>query len=262
MTMTRDEQLFEYVLRMGDTDVVLAQRLGEWIGHGPILEEDIAIANVGLDLLGQGRMWLDYAGAIEARFNGKGRTEDELAFLRDGPAYRNLQLVELPNGDFATTMARQLYFDQWHLLLLGALMPSADARVAEIAAKARKEVAYHAERSVDWVIRLGDGTEESHRRVQTSIDELWPYTGEMFAPDGVDLALIEDAIVPDVRALHAPWLNAIDAVLDEATLQRPQGDWMHGAKGRGGKQGVHTEHLGHLLSEMQFLQRAYPAAKW
>ena len=148
-----NEPLFEYLLRLGDTDVVLAQRLGEWIGHGPVLEEDIALANVGLDLLGQGRMWLTYAGEVE----GRGRGEDELAFLRDGNAFRNVQLVEMPNGDFAATMARQFYFDHAHLLLLRALCKSSEARIAEIAAKAVKEVTYHAERSADWVIRLGDG---------------------------------------------------------------------------------------------------------
>jgi ring-1,2-phenylacetyl-CoA epoxidase subunit PaaC len=201
--MNNDAHLFEYVLRLGDTDVVLAQRLGEWVGHGPVLEEDIALANVGLDILGQGRMWLDHAGAIEARLTGAGRTEDQLAYLRDAPAYRNVQLVELPNGNFAMTMARQLYFDQWHLLLLQGLAASTDASLAAIAGKALKEVRYHVERSSDWVIRLGDGTAESHRRMQAGIDERWTYGGEMFAVDSIDLALIEAGIVPDVRALHA-----------------------------------------------------------
>jgi ring-1,2-phenylacetyl-CoA epoxidase subunit PaaC len=247
-------QLFEYLLRLGDTDIVLAQRLGEWIGHGPVLEEDIALANVGLDILGQGRLWLSYAGEVE----GKGRSEDDLAFLRDAGAFRNVQLVELPNGDFATTMARQFYFDHAHLLLLRALTRSTNARIAEIAAKAVKEVAYHAERSADWVIRLGDGTEESHGRMQKAIDRLWPYTGEMFAADAVDLALIDSGIAADAGALRDPWLTAVRAVLGEATLTLPAGEWMQ----RGGKQGVHTEHLGHLLAEMQFLQRAYPGAQW
>jgi ring-1,2-phenylacetyl-CoA epoxidase subunit PaaC len=250
--------LFEYLLRLGDTDVILAQRLGEWIGHGPVLEEDIALANVGLDLLGQGRMWLTYAGEVE----GKGRSEDDLAFLRDGFEFRNAQLAELPNGDFATTMARQFYFDRAHLLLLRALTRSTDARIAEIAAKAVKEVAYHAERSADWVIRLGDGTDESHTRMQKAIDRLWPYTGELFAVDAVELALIERGVAADPRPLRDPWLATIGAVLDEATLTAPTGEWMQGANARGGKQGVHTEHLGHLLAEMQFLQRAYPGAQW
>jgi ring-1,2-phenylacetyl-CoA epoxidase subunit PaaC len=258
----REEALFEYLLRLGDTDVVLAQRLGEWIGHGPVLEEDIALANVGLDLLGQGRMWLSLAGEVEARVKGAGRNEDQLAFLRDGGAFRNLQLVETPNGDFATTMARQFYFDQAHLLLLRALARSTDPRVAEIAAKAVKEVTYHAERSADWVIRLGDGTDESHARMQRAVDALWPYTGEMFMIDAVDDALIDAGIAADARTLREPWLVAVRMVFDEATLVLPRGEWMHGANGRGGKQGVHTEHLGHLLAEMQHLQRAYPGAQW
>ena len=253
-----DSMLFDYLLRLGDTDVILAQRLGEWVGHGPVLEEDIALANVGLDLLGQGRMWLTYAGEVEARQRGTGRSEDELAFLRDSGAYRNLLLAEMPNGDFAVTMARQLYFDQFHLLLLRALTRSADPRVAEIAAKSAKEAAYHAERSTDWAIRLGDGTRESHVRLQSALNDLWPYTGEMFTPDAAELALAEAGIAPDVRTLRDPWLASLRSILSEATLAPPQGDWMQ----KGGKQGVHTEHLGHLLTEMQFLQRAYPGAQW
>jgi len=260
--VTHDEALFEYTLRLADTDVVLAQRLSEWVGHGPIIEEDIALTNVGLDLLGQGRMWLSYAGEIEARIKGHGRSEDELAFLRDGGAYRNAQLAEMPNGDFADTMARQFYFDHAHLLLLGALAKSADARIAEIAAKAVKEVAYHAERSTDWVVRLGDGTAESHARMQRALDNLWPYTGELFAADAVDRMLIDAGFVADAPALRAPWRATVERVLAEATLRMPAGEWMQGGHGRGGRQGVHTEHLGHLLTEMQFLQRAYPGARW
>ena len=254
--------LFEYALRMGDTDVVLAQRLGEWVGHGPVLEEDIALTNVGLDLLGQGRMWLTYAGEVEARLRGEGRSEDQLAFLRDGGAYRNLLLAEMPNGDFAVTMARQFYFDQFHLLLLRALTRSSDPRVAEIAAKSVKEVAYHVERSGDWVIRLGDGTDESHARMQRALDSLWMYTGEMFATDATERVLAEAGIAVDAGTLRAPWLGAVGEVIAEATLMLPEGEWMQGANGRGGKQGVHTEHLGHLLTEMQHLQRAYPGVVW
>jgi ring-1,2-phenylacetyl-CoA epoxidase subunit PaaC len=260
--MTHDEMLFEYLLRVGDTDVIFAQRLGEWVGHGPVIEEDIGLTNIGLDLLGQGRMWLTYAGEVETRIRGTGRTEDELAYLRDGSAYRNLLIAEVPNGDFAVTMARQFCFDQMHWLLLRGLKVSADARVAEIAAKAAKEVSYHVERSTDWVVRLGDGTEESHTRMQSALDLLWPYTGEMFAADEVDGALAGAHVAPDVRALHEPWLTSVNAVLAEATLTVPGGAWMQGGGGRGGKQGVHTEHLGHLLAQMQFLQRAYPGAQW
>ena len=258
----RDAALFEYLLRMGDNDVVLAQRLGEWVGHGPVIEEDIALTNVGLDLLGQGRLWLQYAGEVEARLTGTGRSEDELAFLRDGSAYRNVQLAELPNGDFATTMARQFLVDHAHLPLRRALAGSADPRVAEIAAKAAKEVAYHAERSADWVIRLGDGTDESHARMQRALDRLWPYTGELFAADAVDRVLVDAGIAADPEALRAPWLAAVERVLAEATLTAPSGTWMQGGRGRGGRQGVHTEHLGRLLAEMQFMQRAYPGARW
>ena len=192
--MASDPILFDYLLRLADSDLILAQQLGEWVGHGPVLEEDIASANVGLDLLGQARLWFAYAGEVEARFADRGRTEDELAFLREPNAYRSLLLVEQPNGDYAQTMARQFYFDVWHELLLTELACSRDTRVAGIAAKGLKEVRYHVERSGDWVIRLGDGTDESHVRMQTAIDELWTYTGEMFEADAVTQALVPDAL--------------------------------------------------------------------
>jgi ring-1,2-phenylacetyl-CoA epoxidase subunit PaaC len=260
--MTDDERLFQYLLRLGDSPLILAQRLGEWVGKGPALEEDIALANVGLDLLGQARLWLAYAGEVESRLRGRGRSEDELAFLRDGGDFRNLLLVEQPNGNYADTMGRQFLFDAWHLCALRALARSRDARVAEIAAKGAKEAAYHVERSADWVIRLGDGTPESHARMQAAIDDLWMYTGEMFAADALELALQQAGVAADVRALAAPWRQQVDAVFAEATLVVPAGSWMQGGGDRGGKQGVHTEHLGHLLAPMQFLQRAYPNAQW
>ena len=260
--MSNDEALFEYLLRLGDSPLVLAQRLGEWVGKGPVLEEDIASTNVALDLVGHARMWLTYAGEVEARFRSRGRTEDELAFLRDGNAFRNLLLVEQPNGSYADTMARQLLFDAWHALVLPALARSSDARVADIAAKAAKEAAYHVERSADWVIRLGDGTDASHAKMQAAIDGVWMYAGEMFMIDGVDAQLIERGIAADVRALEAPWRARVDAVLAEATLAVPRDGYMQGANGRGGRQGRHTEHLGHMLAEMQFLQRAYPGLAW
>ena len=256
--MTTDEQLFDYLLRLADSDLVLAQRLGEWVGHGPVLEEDIALTNVGLDLLGQARLWFAYAGEVEARFAGGGRGEDALAFLRDGGDFRNLLLVEQPNGDYAYTMARQFYFDTWHQLVLSRLAASSDARIAEIAAKALKEVTYHVERSTDWVIRLGDGTAESHARMQAAIDDLWMYTGEMFDPDEIDTALAEDGIGCDVRTLAPAWREAVGSVLDEATLTVPGETWMQ----RGGKNGVHTEHLGHMLATMQWLPRTYRGAEW
>jgi len=262
MDMADDLILFQYLLRLGDTPLVLAQRLGEWVGKGPAIEEDIALTNVGLDLLGQARLWLAYAGEVETRITGAGRSEDQLAFTRDGGEFRNLLLVEQPNGNYADTTARQFVFDAWHLLALRALVRSQDARVAEIAAKGAKEAAYHVERSGDWVIRLGDGTPESHDRMQAAIDNLWMYTGEMFVADATELALQERGIAADVRALETPWRQRVDAVFAEATLTVPQDSWMQGAGGRGGKQGIHTEHLGHLLAEMQFLQRAYPGANW
>ena len=261
--MSDDRTLFEYLLRLADSDLILAQRLGEWVGHGPVLEEDIATTNVGLDLLGQSRLWFAYAGEVEARFNdGHGRSEDQLAFLRDAGEFRNLMLVEQPNGDYAVTMARQFYFDTWHELVLLGLTASSDERIAEIAAKALKEVRYHGERSADWVIRLGDGTDESHHRMQAAVDALWMYTGEMFEVDAIDLALIDADIACDVRTLAAPWRERVGAVFAEATLALPAGTWMQGTGGRGGKHGVHTEHIGPMLAQMQWLQRAYPGAQW
>lgn len=251
-------QLFDYLLRLADTDLVLAQRLGAWIGHGPVLEEDIASANVGLDLLGQARMWYAYAGEVEARFAARGRGEDELAFMRDSSEYRNLLLVEQPNGDYAQTMARQFCFDVWHHLLLDKLTASGDERIAEIAAKSEKEVRYHVERSVGWVIRLGDGTDESHRRMQAAIDDLWMYTGEMFEADTAEQALAAEGVACDMVALAPVWREHVSAVLAEATLAVPTTTWMQ----TGSKRGVHTEHLSHLLAEMQVLQRSYPGARW
>jgi ring-1,2-phenylacetyl-CoA epoxidase subunit PaaC len=256
--MALDTHLLEYLLRLADSDLVLAQRLGEWVGKGPVIEEDIALTNVGLDLIGQARLWYACAGEVEARIRGTGRDEDQFAFRRDAHEFRNLLLVEQPNGSYADTLARQFLFDHWHLLALRALCGSNDARVAEVAAKGAKEAAYHAERSSDWVIRLGDGTDESHRRMQAAIDELWRYAGEMFVPDAAETELAAAGIVPDARALQAPWDAAVDAVLAEATLSRPPAGYVQ----KGGKQGRHTEHLGHLLAEMQFLQRAYPDARW
>lgn len=256
--MTTDQALFEYLLRLADNGLVLAQRLSEWVGKGPVLEEDIALTNVGLDLLGQSRLWFAYAQDVEARGSGIGRSEDQLAFTRDAHEFRNLLLVEQCNGSYADTTARQFLFDHWHLLLLRALAQSTDARIAEVAGKAVKEVAYHVERASDWVIRLGDGTDESHARMQAAIDDLWTYAGEMFVPDETELALARDGVAPDVRALQAPWDAAVNAVLREATLSRPTDAFLR----KGGKQGVHTEHFGRLLAEMQFLQRAYPDAKW
>jgi ring-1,2-phenylacetyl-CoA epoxidase subunit PaaC len=260
--MVQDRQLFDYLLRLGDSPLILAQRLAEWLGKGPIVEEDIALTNVGLDLLGQARRWYGYAGSVEGRFRGIGRNEDQLAFLRDAGDFRNLLIVELPNGNYGDTIARQFVFDAWHSLALNALMESADERVAEIATEGANEVAYHVARSGEWVIRLGDGSDESHAKMQAAIDNLWTYTGEMFVADDTEIALIDAGVAADIRALEAPWRQRVGAVLAEATLAIPANQPLKRDAVRGGKQGVHTAHLGHLLAEMQFLQRAYPNAQW
>ena len=256
--MNHDHQLLEYVLRLADSDLILAQHLGEWVGHGPVLEEDIALTNVGLDLLGQARMWFTYAGEVEVRVAGHGRTEDEFAFLREASGFRNLLLVEQPNGNYAQTIARQFYFDVWHELLLGHLSRSSDERIAGIAAKGWKETRYHVERSGDWVIRLGDGTDQSHARMQAAIDDLWPYTGEMFETDAIDVALAATGIGCDLGALASIWRDRVDAVCAAGALKRPTSEWMQS----GGRRGVHTEHFGHLLAEMQSLPRTHPGAQW
>ena len=260
--MDLDPLLFEYLQRLGDSPLVLAQRLGEWVGKGPIVEEDMALTNVGLDLIGQARLWLSYAGEVEARCKPHGRSEDELAFHRDARDFRNLLLVEQPNGNFADTLMRQFLFDAWHVLALSALTRSADPRIAEIAAKGAKEATYHVERSGDWIIRLGDGTDESHAKAQAALDVLWTYTGEMFAADEVERELAQRGVAFEPGTLLAAWHGQVDPVLAEATLTVPQAAYMQGRNGRGGRQGFHTEQLGHLLAEMQFLPRAYPDAQW
>lgn len=249
-----DAALFEGLCRLGDSTLVLGHRVSEWCGHAPVLEEDIALANTALDLIGQTQMWLGLAG----RAGGHVRSADDLAFHRDVWDFRNLLLVERPNGDFGHTLMRQFLFDAWHQPMLAGLAQSRDARVAEIAVKAGKEVAYHLERSADLVIRLGDGSEESHTRMQAALDALWPYTGEMMLPDATDIALAEAGLMPDLAGLRATWDGLVADVLAEATLTIPHSGFMH----KGGKQGRHSEHLGHMLATMQFLPRAYPDATW
>jgi ring-1,2-phenylacetyl-CoA epoxidase subunit PaaC len=246
--------LLEFLLRTGDNTLILGHRVSEWCGHSPVLEEDIALANVALDLIGQTQLWLGLAGEVE----GKGRTADNLAYLRDASEFRNVLLVERPNGDFGMTLMRQFLFDAWHFELLTALQVSSDKRVAEIAAKALKEVSYHLERSADLVIRLGDGTDESRRRMQNALDELWSYTGEQFVTDACDEALAAAGIAPTPASLKPKWDATVGRVLGEATLTAPSSAYVH----KGGKRGVHTEHLGFILADMQFLQRAYPGATW
>jgi ring-1,2-phenylacetyl-CoA epoxidase subunit PaaC len=254
MSTEPDLERFSWLLRLGDSALVLAQRLGEWTAHGPIVEEDLALTNVALDLLGQARLWLGYAGEVE----GAGRDADRLAYFREQREYRNLLLVERPNGDYADTTARQFLFDVWHLYLLQALGASRDERVAAIASKAAREAAYHVRRSGEWVVRLGDGTDFSRARMQAALDDAWPYTGELFAPDALDDAMAERGLGCDLRALHAPWSAHVSAVVDAATLTRPADGWMH----TGGKTGRHSEALGYLLAEMQSVARSVPAQRW
>ncbi|WP_313389314.1 1,2-phenylacetyl-CoA epoxidase subunit PaaC [Achromobacter aegrifaciens] len=253
-----DKTLFEYLLRVGDSSLILSQRLGAWTGHGPILEEDLALTNTALDLLGQARMWLTLAGEVE----GAGRDEDALAYLRDAHQFHNALLVERPNGNYADTMARQFLFDVWHYFLLQRLEKSSDERVAGIAAKAIKEVTYHVRRSSDMVVRLGDGTAESHAKMQAAIDDAWRFTGELFADDAVDLDVAARGIGCELSALRQPWLAHVREVLEEATLTVPDEAAASHLAYRGGRQGKHTEELGYVLAEMQFLPRAYPGATW
>jgi ring-1,2-phenylacetyl-CoA epoxidase subunit PaaC len=246
--------LFRYVLRLGDLSLILGQRLGEWVGHSPALEEDLGLANIALDLIGQARLLLTYAGEVE----GVGRDEDKLAYLREQGAYFNAILAEQPNGDFGQTIVRQVLIDAFQLELYERLAGSSDERLAAIAAKSVKEVRYHLRYSSDWLMRLGDGTDESHARVQTALELLWPYTVELFDEDELDRMMAEAGIAPRLGEVRAAWNGRIDAILSEATLQRPA-DRPHVWHG---KRGQHSEHLGYILAEMQYLQRAYPDARW
>lgn len=255
MVVVDRDALFEFLLRMGDNTLILGHRVSEWCGHAPVLEEDIALANTALDLIGQTQMWLGLAGEVE----GKGRSADDLAFLRDAWDFRNALLSELPNGDFGQTLMRQFLFDAFQVVMLNALAQSSDERVAAIAAKAAKEAAYHVERSGHSVVGLGDGTEESHARMQDALDYLYPYVGELFEADAVDEAMAEAGIAPALDSLRGAYDEMVGKVLSEATLALPEGSYVH----KGGRTGrMHSEHLGHLLSSMQWLQRAYPGCQW
>ncbi|MDQ1812656.1 1,2-phenylacetyl-CoA epoxidase subunit PaaC [Massilia sp. CCM 9210] len=249
------DQKIEYLLRQGDNALILSQQLSKLCGKGPALEEDMALTNVALDLLGQTRMWLTYAGELE----GRGRTEDQLAFLRDAQDMRCCLIVEQPNGNYADTMVRQFYFDTWHYFLMQGLAKSVDARIAEIAEKSIKEITYHLRRSGDLIVRLGDGTLESHARTQAAVNELWMYSGEMFLYDAIDDAMVEEGVAPAADGLRAAFIEHVSEIFAEATLTMPDpAAWMQ----RGGKTGRHSEHLGYILAEMQFLQRSYPGAQW
>lgn len=248
------QDLFRFVLRLGDLSLVLGQRLGEWVGHAPALEEDLGLANVALDLIGQARLLLTYAGEIEA----KGRGEDELAFLREHGDYFNAVLAEQPNGDFGRTIVRQVLIDAFQLELYERMATSTDERLAAIAAKSVKEVRYHLRYSSGWLVRLGDGTEASHSRVQAALEALWPYTVELFAEDELDRSMADRGVAPRLSEVQAAWSARIEAILAAATLQRPK-DRPHAWHG---KRGQHSEHLGYILAEMQHLQRTYPGARW
>ncbi|MGH6617572.1 1,2-phenylacetyl-CoA epoxidase subunit PaaC [Sphingomonas sp.] len=242
------------VLALGDDALILGQRLGEWCGHAPTVELDLSLANLALDLIGQAQLFLDHAASIE----GAGRDGDALAFRRDVHDFRNCLLVEQPNGDFGRTIVRQLLFSVWQLALFEAMTALRDARLAEIAAKAVKEVAYHARLASDWVIRLGDGTEESHGRIVDGLDWHWRFIDELFTVDAPEQALVDAGLAVDRAALRPAWDQSIGSVLAKAGIDRPKS----GRGVTGGRQGRHGEHLGHILSEMQFLQRAYPGASW
>lgn len=246
---------FQYLLRLGDDRLVLGHRLSEWCGHAPILEEDVALANIALDCIGQGTAFLKLA----AETQGGSITEDQLAYFRDVIDFRNAQIVELPRGDFAFTVCRQFLVDAFASLHFAALVSSGDARLAGIAEKAAKESAYHLRHSAEWVKRLGDGTEESHARLAKALDELWMYTGELFEHDALEASLVKAGFAVDVRTLVKPWQERVSSVLADAQIAVPPAPQYWAT---GGRRGVHTEHLGHLLAEMQSLQRAYPGAQW
>lgn len=252
--MTEKQAIREYALRLGDDSLILGHRISEWCAHGPILEEDIALTNIALDLIGQATSFLEYASDLDE----DNKSADDLAFLRYERDYRNVLLVEQPNGDFGQTIVRSFLFDVYHKLFFEQLTKSADTQIAAIAEKSLKEVIYHLRHSSEWMIRLGDGTEESHNRVQDSLNKLWAYRTELFYMDDVDAQLIEKGIAVDLSLLQADYDKQVLAVLNEATLSIPENTW----KKEGGRKGLHTEHLGFLLAEMQYMQRAYPGMEW
>jgi ring-1,2-phenylacetyl-CoA epoxidase subunit PaaC len=255
---TLNQDLIQYVLRQADTPLILAQRLCDWCGHAPELEIDLALSNIGLDLLGQARNFYSYAAELSGELSGENVDEDSLAFGRDDLEFCNLLLAEQPNGGFNDTLVRQFFLDTYHFLLHQGLSQSSDPQLAAIGAKSLKEAEYHLRFSRGWMIRLGDGTELSQKKMQQAINDLWRFTGELFHSDDVERRLAEQGIAVNPESLQAPWLQIVQQVLQEATLQLPEEE----AYRHGGKQGKHTEHLGFMLAEMQFLQRAYPGCRW
>lgn len=252
--MENKEILFEYVIRIADNVLILGHRVSEWCGHGPSLETDIGLTNIALDLVGHARVLLQYAAKIE----GKGRSDDDLAFLRDIRAFKNVLLVEQPNGSFANTIARQFLFDTFNYHFFAALCNSKDENLVAIAEKSLKELTYHYRYSAEWVIRLGDGTEESHAKMQEALNDVWDYTGELFDVDEVDQAMLDEGIGVDLKAIKVLWDKRVDAILKEATLIKPTDGWIQ----KGGKVGKHSEQMGLILAEMQWMQRAYPNMEW
>ncbi|MBL7917103.1 MAG: phenylacetate-CoA oxygenase subunit PaaC [Bacteroidia bacterium] len=252
--MKREEALFKYLLRLADDSLILGHRLSEWCSKAPYIEEDLALTNISLDMIGRTEALLNYAAKIE----GKNQTADDLAYRRPEHHYYNHLLCEQANGDFAFTIVRQLFQSTFEYFLYTELLKSKDETVAAIASKAIKEIKYHLQHASDWTIRLGDGTEESKRRMQKAVNELWMYTGELFEMDAVENILMKSAIAADLVPIKVQWQNKIQQLLTEATLTVPEDDYMQ----TGGRNGKHTENLGHILCEMQYLQRAYPDAKW
>jgi ring-1,2-phenylacetyl-CoA epoxidase subunit PaaC len=252
--MTKQEALFKYVIRLADNALILGHRLSEWSSFAPILEEDLALTNIALDLLGRAQALYKYAAEIE----GKGRTEDDLVYKRAERQFFNVLLVEQPNGDFASTIARQIFNSAYELLFLEELSKSKDATLSALAIKCLKEVRYHWRHAHDWLLRLGDGTEESHERMQRGVDDLWMFTGELFEIDEVEAILIEEGIAADNSSVYEAWNTMVTDAIKEATLKRPADGYMQ----TGGRNGVHSENLGFILAEMQYLPRAYPDAKW
>ncbi|MEX2597359.1 MAG: 1,2-phenylacetyl-CoA epoxidase subunit PaaC [Salibacteraceae bacterium] len=252
--MSQDKSLYNAVTHLGDNVLILGHRISEWCGHGPVLEQDIAMTNISLDLIGQARMYLDYAGKL----SGENKTDDDMAYKRDVLDFKNFLICELPTGDFADTLARQFFFDQWHFLFLHELSKSSDETLAAIAQKSLKEVTYHKRWSSEWIVRLGDGTAESKEKMQRGIDDVWMFTGELLTQSDEELTLVEAGILPSSEKLKNTWEKSCEEVLKEATLSKPEEEWMQS----GGKEGVHTEYLGFILAEMQFLPRAYPDAQW
>ncbi|MEA2834759.1 MAG: ring,2-phenylacetyl-CoA epoxidase subunit PaaC [Methylobacteriaceae bacterium] len=246
--------LLNLVLRRADDALILGHRLSEWCGHAPMVEEDIALANIALDLIGQARALYDYAAQVD----GSGLSEDHFGYRREQHQCRNCLLVEQPNGDFAATIVRQVLFSAFMGLYWPEMMNSRDETLAAIAAKAEKETAYHLRHSAEWLIRLGDGTEESHERAEAALDELWIYTGELFESDDIEYELVRSSVVPDVSTLRDPWQKRIEPILREATLTIPSASFMQ----TGGRSGRHTEYLGYVLADLQFLQRVHPEAVW